>query len=148
MRQLPHLSTCLVQQTVEHGALRPRLTPVAYSKGCFKSKEHYDSKEIGGSHCKSRRESRARVKLLYRARFVACWGVRPGDKLLFESDEKGIRVRPVRDESPFARYRGIGNPGIPSGRKGITGWVRKMRNDDDRVAVCRRVSINLLPHLR
>jgi len=54
-------------------------------------------------------------------------GVRPGDRLLFESDKKGIRVRPVRTESPFARYRGMGNPGIRSGRKGIIQWVREMR---------------------
>ncbi len=54
-------------------------------------------------------------------------GVRPGDRLLFEGDERGIQVRPVRTESPFAKYRGIGNPGIRSGRKGITCWIREMR---------------------
>ncbi len=54
-------------------------------------------------------------------------GVRPGDSLLFESDGTGIRVRPVRIESPFAKYRGIGNPGIPSGRKAIVRWVRELR---------------------
>lgn len=54
-------------------------------------------------------------------------GVRAGDRLLFESDEKGIRVRPVRTKSPFARFKGIGNPGIASGRKGITRWVREQR---------------------
>lgn len=58
-------------------------------------------------------------------------GVRPGDRLLFESDEKGIRVRPARTESPFARYRGIGNQGIDSGRKAIVRWVREMRRDED-----------------
>jgi antitoxin PrlF len=58
-------------------------------------------------------------------------GVRPGDRLLFEGDEKGIRVRPARTESPFAKYRGVGNPGIHSGRKAITKWVREMRGDDD-----------------
>jgi len=58
-------------------------------------------------------------------------GVRPGDRLLFESDEKGIRVRPARTESPFARYRGIGNQGIDSGRKAIVRWVREMRRDYD-----------------
>lgn len=54
-------------------------------------------------------------------------GVRPGDRLLFEVDERGIQVRPVRTESPFAKYRGIGNPGIRSGRKGIARWIREMR---------------------
>jgi antitoxin PrlF len=54
-------------------------------------------------------------------------GVRPGDRLLFEGDERGIQVRPVRTESPFAKYRGIGNPGIRSGRRGIACWIREMR---------------------
>jgi AbrB family looped-hinge helix DNA binding protein len=54
-------------------------------------------------------------------------GVRPGDKLLFESDENGVRVRPVRTKSPFAKFKGIGNPGIGSGREGIIRWVREMR---------------------
>ncbi|MHB8218630.1 MAG: AbrB/MazE/SpoVT family DNA-binding domain-containing protein [Candidatus Sulfotelmatobacter sp.] len=54
-------------------------------------------------------------------------GVRSGDKLLFESDGKGIRVRPVRRKSSFSKYRGIGNPEIPSGRKSIARWLRGMR---------------------
>jgi len=54
-------------------------------------------------------------------------GVRPGDRLLFEGDEKGVRVRPVRTQSPFAKFKGIGNPEIGSGRKGIVRWVRELR---------------------
>jgi len=54
-------------------------------------------------------------------------GVRSGDKLLFESDGKGIRVRPVRSQSAFSKYRGIGNPEISSGRRGVTKWLRGMR---------------------
>jgi AbrB family looped-hinge helix DNA binding protein len=54
-------------------------------------------------------------------------GVRSGDKLLFESDGKGVRIRPVRTRSAFSKYRGIGNPGIPTGRKNIIKWLRGMR---------------------
>ncbi|MFZ0292078.1 MAG: AbrB/MazE/SpoVT family DNA-binding domain-containing protein [Candidatus Sulfotelmatobacter sp.] len=54
-------------------------------------------------------------------------GVRTGDKLIFEDDESGIRVRPVRSQSAFSKYRGIGNPGIGSGRKSIARWLREMR---------------------
>ena len=54
-------------------------------------------------------------------------GVQAGDRVLFESDEEGIRVRPVRAASPFAKYQGIGNPGVGSGRKAINRWIRKMR---------------------
>lgn len=53
-------------------------------------------------------------------------GVRAGDVLLFEEGKTGVRVRPVRAKSPFAKYRGIGNRGIGSG-KAITRWTRAMR---------------------
>jgi AbrB family looped-hinge helix DNA binding protein len=59
--------------------------------------------------------------------FRLLMGVRPGDRLLFESDAKGIRVRPVRTGSPFAKYRSIGNPGMASGRRGIERWLRDLR---------------------
>jgi len=54
-------------------------------------------------------------------------GVRAGDCLLFESDEQGVRVRPARRGSPFEKYRGIGNPGLPSGRRAIVRWLRHLR---------------------
>jgi AbrB family looped-hinge helix DNA binding protein len=54
-------------------------------------------------------------------------GLRTGDQLIFESDEAGVRVLPVRTKSPFAKYRGIGNPGIPSGRAGINRWTKETR---------------------
>ncbi len=54
-------------------------------------------------------------------------GVHPGDSLLFESDGAGVRVRPVRAKSPFEKYRGVGNPGIPSGRKAVRDWIRRLR---------------------
>ena len=54
-------------------------------------------------------------------------GVGPGDRLLFDSDSTGVRIRPLRAESPFEKYCGIGNPGIPSGRKAVRRWVRELR---------------------
>ncbi|HUY13550.1 MAG TPA: AbrB/MazE/SpoVT family DNA-binding domain-containing protein [Terriglobia bacterium] len=54
-------------------------------------------------------------------------GVGPGDRLLFESDDAGVRVRPVRAKSPLEKYRGIGNQGIPSGRKAVLRWLRELR---------------------
>jgi antitoxin PrlF len=56
-------------------------------------------------------------------------GVRAGDRLLFEEDEKGVRVTAVRKESPFAKYAGIGNPGIGKGRKGIRKCLRELRGE-------------------
>ena len=54
-------------------------------------------------------------------------GVRAGDRLLFETDAESVRVRPVRTGSPFEKYRGIGNPGIGSGRRAIGQWMRALR---------------------
>jgi AbrB family looped-hinge helix DNA binding protein len=74
-----------------------------------------------------------RAKITSKGRFTVpheirrVLGVRTGDWLIFESDETGVRIRPVRTESPFAKYRGIGNPGIPSGRAGISRWIKEMR---------------------
>ena len=56
-------------------------------------------------------------------------GVRPGDRV--GSEERGgeMRVVPIRSESPFAHYRGIGNPQIGSGRKAIVKWLRELRGE-------------------
>jgi antitoxin PrlF len=54
-------------------------------------------------------------------------GVRAGDRLLFEQDAKGVRVRAVKPESPFEKYRGIGNPGMRSGRAELIRFFRELR---------------------
>jgi antitoxin PrlF len=56
-------------------------------------------------------------------------GVRPGDRLLFEKDSKGVRVRPLRTKSPFEKFRGIGTPDIGRGKKAIVRWVRALRGE-------------------
>jgi AbrB family looped-hinge helix DNA binding protein len=58
-------------------------------------------------------------------------GVQAGDRLLFETDSNGVHIRPVFKQSAFAKYCGIGNPGIPSGKKGINRWLREMRGHID-----------------
>jgi len=54
-------------------------------------------------------------------------GVHPGDTLLFMTDKGGVRIKAARTESPFAKYQGIGTPGIGSGRAAINQWIRQMR---------------------
>lgn len=56
-------------------------------------------------------------------------GVRAGDRLLFESDSNGVHIRPVRSPDALEKYRGIGTPGIGSGRKAINRWLREVRGD-------------------
>jgi AbrB family looped-hinge helix DNA binding protein len=55
-------------------------------------------------------------------------GVRTGDKLLFEKDGSGFRVRPVRVKSRFEKSCGIGMLGIPRGKKAVVRWVRRLRS--------------------
>jgi bifunctional DNA-binding transcriptional regulator/antitoxin component of YhaV-PrlF toxin-antitoxin module len=54
-------------------------------------------------------------------------GVRPGDKLEFETNGTGCSIRPVRAKDPFEKFRGIGTPGIGRGRKAVLRWSRQMR---------------------
>lgn len=55
-------------------------------------------------------------------------GVGAGDRLAFEVGAGGdMRVVPIRAESPFLRYRGIGNPGIASGKEAIAKRLRELR---------------------
>jgi AbrB family looped-hinge helix DNA binding protein len=56
-------------------------------------------------------------------------GVQTGDQLLFETDSKGMRIRPVRTKSPFEKFRGIGTPGIARGKKAVVRWVRELRGE-------------------
>lgn len=56
-------------------------------------------------------------------------GVRAGDRLVFESNRGEFRVRPMRTESAFEKYRGIGNPEILSGRKALIRWLRERRGE-------------------
>jgi AbrB family looped-hinge helix DNA binding protein len=57
-------------------------------------------------------------------------GVKPGDKVVFERDGGEIRVRPVREKSPFEKYRGIGGSSLPRGRKAILKMIAEMRGHD------------------
>jgi antitoxin PrlF len=57
-------------------------------------------------------------------------GVRAGDRLMFEERKGGgMTVAPVRTESSFARYRGIGNPGLGAGKKAIVKKIRELRGE-------------------
>ncbi len=59
-------------------------------------------------------------------------GVKPGDSLVFEQNGDNILVRPVRKKSPFAKYRGIGNPGMDSGREAVLREIGELRGHEPR----------------
>jgi AbrB family looped-hinge helix DNA binding protein len=54
-------------------------------------------------------------------------GVKEGDNLVFEKTDVGFTVRPAREKSAFAKYRGIGNPGTSSGREAVLRATREIR---------------------
>jgi AbrB family looped-hinge helix DNA binding protein len=54
-------------------------------------------------------------------------GVGPGDRVVFDDDSGNVHVRAAPRSSRLAKYRGIGNPKMPSGRKAIVAWLRKFR---------------------
>lgn len=57
-------------------------------------------------------------------------GVKEGDKLIFELNGTEMVVRPERKESPFAKYQGIGTPGIGRGRQAVIRYVRSLRDPE------------------
>lgn len=57
-------------------------------------------------------------------------GLKPGDKIVFEQEGEEIYVRPVKAQSMFAKYRGIGNPRLASGRKAVLRNIRDLRGHD------------------
>lgn len=59
-------------------------------------------------------------------------GVKPGDHLLFEQQEDGIRLVRDAEENVFEKWRGIGGfPGMGKGREAITAYFRELRGHDD-----------------
>ena len=57
-------------------------------------------------------------------------GVKEGDKLIFEQNGDEMVVRPGKKESPFAKYRGIGTPGIGNSRRAVIDAIREMRDPE------------------
>ena len=57
-------------------------------------------------------------------------GVKEGDKLIFEQNGDDMVVRPMKKESPFAKYQGIGTPGIGKGREAVIRYVRSLRDPE------------------
>ncbi|HVF47928.1 MAG TPA: AbrB/MazE/SpoVT family DNA-binding domain-containing protein [Pyrinomonadaceae bacterium] len=57
-------------------------------------------------------------------------GVKAGDQLAFEHRGADIVIKPIRRESPFAKYQGMGTPGIGRGRQAVIDYVRDLRDPE------------------
>ena len=55
-------------------------------------------------------------------------GVKPGDSLIFEENGDDMIVKPLRNESPFEKYRGIHRRGKGLSRDEIVRTIREMRD--------------------
>jgi hypothetical protein len=47
--------------------------------------------------------------------------------LIFEQNNGEMIVRPEKPEDRFAKYAGMGNPGIGKGREAVIRYVRSLR---------------------
>lgn len=56
-------------------------------------------------------------------------GVSAGDSLVFEKKGNTVILAPLRHASVFEEFRGIGTPGIGSGKKAVLRWIRDIRGD-------------------
>ena len=54
-------------------------------------------------------------------------GVKSGDRVVFEADGVEIRVKPVKTSSVWDKWQGIGNPGMPSGKRALLKYFRDLR---------------------
>jgi antitoxin PrlF len=100
-------------------------------KQCGQSKERYVKvrNEVGFMKKQAKVTSKGQITVPREIRRRL--GVRAGDQLLFEEDGEGVRVTAVRKDSPFAKYMGIGNPGIGKGKKALQKWMHDLRGHDE-----------------
>jgi AbrB family looped-hinge helix DNA binding protein len=52
-----------------------------------------------------------------------------GDQVVCEQRGNGIFISPKRKAGRFAKYRGIGTPGIGPGKAAVLKYIREMRGE-------------------
>jgi antitoxin PrlF len=91
-----------------------------------KSKARYNEVRNSMAQHQARITSKGQVTIPRSVRQML--GVKAGDTIVFENDGLEMKVRRVHKVSPFAKYRGIGNPGMPFGKERIIAYVRELRD--------------------
>ena len=60
------------------------------------------------------------------------FGLQTGDPLVFVEKDGQLNVVPATErESVFEKWRGIGNPGLPTGREELLKYFRELRGHDE-----------------
>ena len=124
-------------EIAEESKRRSRLKRTAYdshggrrtSALSIESKEVYDKVRNWENAMKKQAKVTSKGQVTVPREIRRRLGVSAGDRLLFEDHGNGVRVTAVRKKSPFAKYQGIGTPGIGKGRKGIQKWLRELRGE-------------------
>ena len=93
----------------------------------FTSKDFYDKVRNLERPLKKQAKVTSKGQITIPIEIRRALGVGPGDSLVFDNDSGNLQVRPAARSSRLAKYRGIGNPKMPSGRKAIVAWLRKLR---------------------
>ena len=57
--------------------------------------------------------------------------VREGDTLIFETDGRGVHLRPGQSEDVFAEYEGAWREGKGKSVEEINAWLRELRGHED-----------------
>jgi AbrB family looped-hinge helix DNA binding protein len=52
-----------------------------------------------------------------------------GDRVCFVQHDGKVSLSVEREDDPFEEFRGIGTPGIGSGKKAVMRWVRDVRGE-------------------
>lgn len=113
--------------TTRSSAVIPVFVGDSPQRGGIRSKERHDKVKERERIMQKQSRTTAKGQITVPRDIRRALDVRPGGNLLFENDGSGVHVRPVRARSLFEKYRGIGNLGIPTGRKGISRWLRGLR---------------------
>jgi antitoxin PrlF len=54
--------------------------------------------------------------------------IRAGDTLIFETDEEGVRIRPLRPANAFVEYEGVWREGEGETAEEINARIRELRD--------------------
>jgi AbrB family looped-hinge helix DNA binding protein len=96
----------------------------------MKCKELYDKVRNGDNDMQTRAKITSKGQITIPLKVRQALGVKEGDKLIFEQHGAEMVVRPDKQKNRFAKYMGIGNPGMGEGREAVIRAIRELRDPE------------------